>query len=126
MNRRHFLAAIGAAALTRRPAAVGGTPTMADLLDRSHGPEFTVERGEEVWRALRQTGPLLCDRFVWSIDKQYEDCVHLCEACLFVVRPGCGHTITEVMGYTDEEIGARFGIPLACRTPVPAWAFRTS
>jgi hypothetical protein len=121
MNRRHFLATIGAAALAIRPAAMGTMPMMSDLLDRSHNwSEFTIEHGKEVWRALRRTGPLLCDRFVWSIDKQYEDCVHLSEACLFVVKPGCGHTIPQVMGYTDEEVSARFSIPLASRTPVPA------
>jgi hypothetical protein len=129
MNRRHFLATIGAAALARRPAAVGATPMMSDQLDQLFVDIGDEEIRRQTWEALSRTGPLLWKCTIYSAMPMTEG-FYAIEGTVrpfMVQRPDeHGYSYWDIYKSTDEELGARFGIPLASRTPVSAWGFRTS
>jgi hypothetical protein len=129
MNRRRFLAAIGVAALARRPVAVDATPMMADQLERLFVDIGDEEIRRETWEALSRTGPLLWKCTIYSAMPMTGG-FYAIEGTVrpfMVQRPDeHGYSYWDVYRSTDEKLGARFGYPLASRTPVPAWAFRAS
>lgn len=132
MNRRHFVAAIGAAAL----AAVSVTPMMSDLIIRSSfhlqppGSDLRNYRRnfEEMCRLVMQTGPLVLKGSVVMARRSgtlYQIC-HSIEPFLVDRSAFYGYRHHEVLKLPDEQLSELSGIPLASRTPVPAWAFRNS
>jgi cytochrome oxidase Cu insertion factor (SCO1/SenC/PrrC family) len=129
MNRRHFLATIGAAALARRPTAVGATPTMADVINhgwhlfRTGADRREVNREfERICHLLRQTGPLVLNRSVVTAESVGNSYMITHSVIPFLVdrTDAWSGRCREVMRESDERLSELSGIPLASRTPVPA------
>lgn len=136
MNRRHFLATIGAAALARRPAAVARPEVrmMSDLIfDSCCGcvletdPQTYRRNFCKLCRLMIRTGPFVLEGAVVSARHDGNEYVltHSVEPFLVDRSSLQGGRRRERLRMPDEELSLVTGIPLASRTPVPAWAFRT-
>jgi hypothetical protein len=136
VNRRRFLAAIGATALARHPATVGATPMMSDLIfDSCRGclletdPRTYRRNFRKLCRLMIRTGPFVLEGVVVSARRDGNEYV-----LVRSVKPFIEHQFPiDVSPFTlfslklpDEQLSLITGIPLASRTAVPAWAFRTS
>jgi hypothetical protein len=134
MNRRHFFATVGAAALARNPAAAGATPMMSDLIGHFYylhppgsDPRKFRRNFDKMCRLWFQTGPLVLKGAVVSARREGNEYVLTQSVEPFLVDRSSLHggRRWEVLEMPDEELSLVTGIPLASRTPVPAWAFRT-
>jgi hypothetical protein len=129
VNRRHFIATIGAAALGYRPAAIGATPTMADLINhcwhlfRTGADHREVNREfARICHLLRQTGPLVLNRSVVTAESVGNSYMITHSVLPFLVdgTDVWSSRCREVMRESDERLSELCGLPLASRTPVPA------
>jgi hypothetical protein len=137
MNRRCFLAAIGAAILARRPIAVARPEVrmMSDLIfDSCRGciletdPQTYRRNFRKMCRLLIQTGPFVLEGSVVSARRDGNEYVLTHSDELLTVEQSAlyGHLCNGDHKLPDELFSSITGIPLASRTPVPAWAFRNS